>query len=133
MAEFTCTVVTPETTVLNEKVSSLVLPLFDGQAGVLNNHSSFIGRLTYGELRFTVDGQEKSYYIDGGFAQVDNNVATILTGRVLKIDELDSQKAKEQLEEAFGRKANSPELMELRDREMAQARAQIRLVEKVGT
>ena len=50
----------------------MVLPLFDGELGVLPGHSAFVGQLGPGELRLTPTGggPARRLFIDGGFAQV---------------------------------------------------------------
>jgi F-type H+-transporting ATPase subunit epsilon len=127
MAEaITCTIVTPEQTALETKADFVALPLFDGEIGVAANHSPLIGRLGYGEMRIKSGGQTVSYYVDGGFVQVADNVVAVLTNRAAPAKSLDGATAESQLQSALALAANSPELMEIRDRKIAQARAQIR-------
>jgi F-type H+-transporting ATPase subunit epsilon len=126
----TCVVVTPEQTVLSESTDFVALPLFDGELGVAPKHSPMIGRLGYGELRLGRGAHAKRYYIDGGFVQVLNDVVTILTGRAIEVSRLDAGVAREQLRTAQGRKANTDELLAIRDRIITQSRAQIRIVER---
>ena len=121
-----CTVVTPEQTALETKADFVALPLFDGEIGIMANHSPLIGRLGYGEMRIKQGSQEVSYYIDGGFVQVADNVVAVLTNRAVPAKSLDAPAAEVQLQAALQRPANTPELLEIRDRQIAQARAQIR-------
>jgi F-type H+-transporting ATPase subunit epsilon len=126
MAELTCTVVTPEQTALETKADFVALPLFDGEIGIMANHSPLIGRLGFGEMRIKQGSQTVSYYVDGGFVQVADNVVAVLTNRAVPAKNLDAAAAEAQLHAALERPANSPELFEIRDRQVAQARAQIR-------
>jgi len=126
MPELTCTVVTPEQTALETKADFVALPLFDGEIGIGANHSPLIGRLGYGEMRIKSGGQTQVYYIDGGFVQVVSNVVAVLTNRAVPAARLDSAAAENNLKIALSKPANTPELMEIRDRQIAQARAQIR-------
>jgi F-type H+-transporting ATPase subunit epsilon len=126
MAELTCTVVTPEQTALETKAEFVALPLFDGEIGIAPNHSPLIGRLGYGEMRIRSGGQTLVYYVDGGFVQVADNVVAVLTSRAVPAQSLDPAGAEAQLQSANKRMANTPELFEIRDRQIAQARAQIR-------
>jgi F-type H+-transporting ATPase subunit epsilon len=127
MAEtLTCTIVTPEQTTLEVKAEFVALPLFDGEIGIAANHSPLIGRLGYGEMRIKTGGTTLSYYVDGGFVQVADNVVAVLTNRAMPSKSLDPAAAETQLAAALARPANSPELFEIRDRAVAQARAQIR-------
>jgi len=127
MAEsITCTVVTPEQTALETKADFIALPLFDGEIGIAANHSPLIGRLGYGEMRIKSGGQTLAYYVDGGFVQVADNVVAVLTSRAVPAKSLDPAAADAQLQSALQQPANSPETFKIRDRKIAQARAQIR-------
>jgi F-type H+-transporting ATPase subunit epsilon len=121
-----CTVVTPEQTALETKAEFVALPLFDGEIGIAPNHSPLIGRLGYGEMRIKSGGSTLTYYIDGGFVQVADNVVAVLTNRATPAKNLDASAAERQLGEALQRPANTPELFEIRNRLIAQARAQLR-------
>jgi F-type H+-transporting ATPase subunit epsilon len=72
-------VVTPEKAVLDESADFAVLPMFDGERGVLIGHSPFVGQLGQGELRLKTGSITKSYLLDGGFVQVADNVVNVLT------------------------------------------------------
>jgi F-type H+-transporting ATPase subunit epsilon len=127
MAQLNCIVVTPEQTALDQKADSVVLPLYDGEIGILPGHSPMIGRLGYGEMRIRADGQERRYYVDGGFVQVAADVVSVLTNRAVAADRVDEQAARDQLATALKRPIQTRELLEIRDRLVEQARAQIRV------
>jgi len=129
MAQLQCIVVTPESTVLDEQVDFVALPLDDGEIGIAPGRSPMIGRLGYGELRLVSAGQPKRYYVDGGFVQIAGNVVSVLTNRAMPAAAIDQQVAAEHLSEARGRKANSEELLAARDRLERQARAQLRVAQ----
>ena len=77
-----CVIVTPEKAVMDERAEFIVLPMIDGELGVLPSHAPLIGRLGKGELRITQSGAIKKLQIEGGFAQVRADVVTVLTSRV---------------------------------------------------
>ena len=122
----TVTGVTPEQTALETQAEFVALPLFDGEIGIAPNHSPLIGRLGYGEMRIRSGAQTQSYYVDGGFVQVADNVVAVLTNRAVPSNRVDAAAAEAQLQAASGRQVNTPETFEIRDRQIAQARAQIR-------
>ena len=130
MAQLTCIVVTPEQTALETTTDFVALPLFDGEIGIAPNHSPLIGRLGYGELRIKTGGSVSRWYVDGGFVQVADNVVSVLTNRAVPAERVDGAAAQKQLEAATKRTAGTPELMEMRDREIAQARAQVRVARR---
>jgi F-type H+-transporting ATPase subunit epsilon len=127
-----CSVVTPEATLLDVSADFVALPLYDGEIGIGPDHSPFIGRLGYGELRVVEAGKTAQYYVDGGFVQVADNLVSVLTNRAVPAKQIDLTKAREQLEAARARVAHSPETMAIREREELQARAQIHIAEHVG-
>ena len=126
-------VVTPEETTLETNAQFVAVPLYDGELGIAPGRAPMIGRLGYGELRFTADGKTTRYYVDGGFVQVLNNVVTVLTGRAIPAAKIDREVAAEQLRTALVRPANTPETLAIRDRLVTQARAQLRLAGQSGT
>lgn len=123
-------VVTPEATLLETPAQFVALPLYDGELGVLPGRSPFIGRLGYGELRVVSDGKTRRYYIDGGFVQVAKNVVSVLTNNAIPAESLDASAAQDQLVAARARTANTPELLEIRQRAQMQARAKIRVASR---
>jgi F-type H+-transporting ATPase subunit epsilon len=124
-----CIVVTPEATALKSPATFVALPLYDGEIGIAPGHSPMIGRLGYGELRVEEGGKTQRLYVDGGFVQVANNQVAVLTNHAIPAEKLDAAVAREQLESARNRPANSPELMAIRDRAQQQARAQLHMAE----
>lgn len=125
-----CVVVTPETTLLDEVATFVAVPLYDGEIGIAPGHTPMLGRLGYGELRIRNAGGEQSFYVDGGFVEVVNDSISVLTNRAMPAAKLDAAVAREQLESARQRKANTPELLDIREKLIAQARAQLRIAEK---
>ncbi len=96
--ELRLVVVTPEKPLLDEPVSALRFPLYDGQIGILPGRAPLVGRLGYGELvATTAQGGTKSYYIDGGFVQVNGPVVSLLTHSAVPAEKVDEAKAQELL------------------------------------
>lgn len=131
MSQMQCVVVTPERTVLDESAEFIALPLYDGEIGLAPSHSPMIGRLGYGELRIKV-GENRTihYYVDGGFVQVADDVVSVLTNRAIPAEELDTDAAERQLKDARTRPADTPELLAIRDRLVAQSRAMLHVARK---
>jgi F-type H+-transporting ATPase subunit epsilon len=92
--------VTPETTLLDEMVTALSFPLYDGQIGVLPGRAPLVGRLGTGELKLQSAGTTRRYFIDGGFAQVKGSVVSLLTHSAVPADEIDEAAAQQALEAA---------------------------------
>ena len=122
-----CVVVTPEATALEASAEFVALPLYDGELGVAPGRGPMIGRLGFGELRLRDGVATRRYYVDGGFVQVANDVITVLTNRAVEAEKLDASEADKLLEAAQKRPSATAEQGELKERAVAQARAQVRL------
>jgi F-type H+-transporting ATPase subunit epsilon len=119
-------VVTPEQTVLDTTTDFVALPLYDGELGVAPGHAPMIGRLGYGELRIGRLPGEQSFYVDGGFVQVADNVVSVLTNRAVPANRLDAGTIEDQIQQMLAAPAAGEEAMARRDRAIAQSRAQLR-------
>jgi len=127
MAQLNCIVVTPEKTAIEAVTEFVVVPLYDGELGIAPGHSPMIGRLGYGELRLGKGEKAERYYVDGGFVQVLNNTVSVLTNRAIPASAVSAAAGQEQLRDALKRPIATKEQQEIRERLVAQARAQIRM------
>jgi F-type H+-transporting ATPase subunit epsilon len=127
-----CVVVTPETTLFDDVVDFVALPLYDGELGVLPGRAPLIGRLGYGELRTRVAGLTQHYFVDGGFAQVRDDVVTVLTNRAIPADRIVTVAASEELERANALRATTDAEQAEKERSIARARAQLRVAAHAG-
>jgi F-type H+-transporting ATPase subunit epsilon len=127
-----CVVVTPERTLIDELVSFVAVPLFDGELGVLPGRAPLIGRLGYGELRVADNGTNRRYFIDGGFVQIRDDVVTVLTHRAIPAAQIDSVVAKTELERAQALPATTDAQIVDKERAIARARAQLHMATNRG-
>lgn len=127
-----CVVVTPETTVLDQAVDFVAVPLFDGEFGVLPGRSPVVARLGYGELRTRSGDATARYYVDGGFLQVRRNVVTVLTPRAISGDQIDTAAAEKDLTSAGAQVPTTAESFEAKTISLTRARAQIRIAKAMG-
>lgn len=122
-----CVVVTPERTLFDHLVDFVALPLYDGELGILPGRTPLIGRLGYGELRTRDAGATQRYFIDGGFAEVRDDVVTVLTNRAIPAARVDSSAAAQELEAAQTRRATTDYEQAEKAKAIARARAQLRI------
>ncbi len=71
-------VYTPEAQLVDEVVREVTAPGAYGQIGVLPDHAALVTLLEDGELSYKQDGRVVRYHIGGGFAEVRDNVMTVL-------------------------------------------------------
>ena len=124
-----CIVVTPAETAVETEVNSISLPLFDGDKGVMVDHAPMIGRLGSGELRLQGSEGASRFYIEGGFVQVLDNTVSILTNRVIGVEDLDSNTIQQELSDALAMPGKNDEELDVRERAVDAARAQLRVAQ----
>lgn len=121
-------VVTPRRLVLDEEVDEVTAHGELGEFGVLPNHIAFLTTLVPGELSYKQGGVKRILVVSGGYAEVLDNVMTVLAPAAEFADEIDVprvQRAKERAERILA----DPNLEET-ERTAAEAalkRAQVRL------
>src|SRR5262245_54919882 len=126
-----CVVVTPENTVLDAEAESVVFPAVDGQVGVLPRRMPLVARLGHGELKLTTGGLvSHRLFISGGFAQVSNDVVTVLAGVALTADEIDVPPVEHNLAAAEAGPASTPEARVEKMRIVSGLKARIHFVQK---
>ena len=76
--KITLRVVTPTQLLLEEEVDEVTAPGVLGQFGVLPNHITFLSLLEPGELSYKQGATRRYLAIGGGYAEVLDNVMTIL-------------------------------------------------------
>jgi F-type H+-transporting ATPase subunit epsilon len=114
-------VVTPERAVLDEPATMVVLPMFDGERGVLPGHAAFVGQLGPGELRIKQGDSAKRYFIEGGFVQMTGTVINVLTAKATAADKLTTELATKARADAEAMPSNTT--IERMNRSRALARA----------
>ncbi len=74
----TLKIISAEEIVFEGEVTSVTLPGAIGAFTVLNNHASLVSTLVAGQISYTDNsGAIDSRQIDGGLADVDNNVVSV--------------------------------------------------------
>ena len=130
MSKLKIVIVTPETTTLDQEADFVVLPMFDGESGISANHAPMIGRLGPGELRVKDGSDTQSFYVDGGFVQIEDNTVSVLTGASTPAVDIDAADAKKALEAANELPSENAVLADVKRKAVSQAQAKIRVAEK---
>lgn len=95
-----CVVVTPEKAWLDKTAEMVIVPLFDGELGVLPGRAPLIGRLGAGELRLKTGDTVERLFVEAGFVQVRSNVITVLTEKAMKASDVSVNAAEQARTEA---------------------------------
>ena len=93
--------VSPEQLVFNDKASMIIVPGKEGDIGVLPGHSKFLSSLRSG--RVMVYGEDKqllkSFFLSGGFVEINPEKCIILAEEVLEMSNLDKTTIEKQIQE----------------------------------
>ncbi|MGH7899280.1 MAG: ATP synthase F1 subunit epsilon [Candidatus Binatia bacterium] len=92
---FSLRVLTPERQLYDETAVQVTAEGTLGQFGVLADHVTFLTSLEPGPLSFQRPaGGERTLAVKGGYAEVRDNVMTVLADDALPIEAIDAAKAK---------------------------------------
>jgi F-type H+-transporting ATPase subunit epsilon len=119
-------VVTPSRLLLDEEVDEVTAPGELGEFGVLPNHISFLSTLVPGEMSYKQGANRRTLAVTGGYAEVLDNVMTVLAQAAEYASEIDSARAQRAKERAERQLAELNR--EQKDWEMAEAALQRALV-----
>jgi len=121
-------VVTPTRQLLDEEVDEVTAPGAMGEFGVLPNHISFLSLLEPGEMSYKQGTAKRYLAISGGYAEVLDNVMTVLAPAAEFAGEIDTGRAQRARERAERQMAElNREEKEFRVAEAALHRALVRL------
>ena len=119
--------VPPGRLLLDEEVDEVTAPGALGEFGVLPKHISFLTLLEVGEMSYKQGGERHHLALSGGYAEVLDEVITVLAGAAEYSDEIDIERARAARERAEKRMAEK-RMAELsqEDKEFAAAEAALR-------
>ena len=98
--KFTLNILTPEKKFLEDQVSMVTVPAFEGEIGILPGHISIITYLNPGLLKVYQDDLViESIFIYGGFIEVNQDKVNVLISDAIKKYEVNLQHALNLVEE----------------------------------
>jgi F-type H+-transporting ATPase subunit epsilon len=119
-------IVSAEAEVFSGTAEMVFAPAVLGEVGIMPRHSQLLTELRPGEVRVKLaDGQEESFYVSGGFLEVQPHVVTILSDTGLRAKDLDEAKA-------LDAKANAERALKDRTAKVDYAKAQAELAEAIA-
>ena len=120
-------IITHEKVVFDENVDEIYTKTTDGEMGILKNHVPVMAALDIGVTKAIKDNQPILFITMGGVLQFKEDEALILTTTAERGDEIDVARAKEALNRAKARLADSEAEIDAKRAEAAVARAMARL------
>lgn len=130
---FKLDLVTPLAKILSEEVNFVMLRTTEGDMGILPNHAPFVAGLATGEMKVRNNGQEKFYYISGGFVEIFDNVVTILADEAMDVKDIDLEAARKEAQIAKEKLERIAEDMDIANvqKTLTQALTKVKLAEKM--
>ena len=110
----------------------IAAPAAWGEVCILPRHAPLLTALQPGEIRLqNAAGDERFFYVSGGFMEVKDSTVSILADQALRTSEIDQQRAEEAREEAeqILRETHLLEDRDVAKLELAKAIAQLRVLE----
>ena len=120
-------IITHEKVVFDDNVDEIYTKTTDGEMGILKNHVPVMAALDIGVTKAVKDNQPILFTTMGGVLQFKEDEALILTTTAERGDEIDVARAKEALNRAKARLADSEAELDAKRAEAAVARAMARL------
>ena len=101
MANISFDLVSPENLIFNDKVGMIIVPGKDGDLGILPGHSKVISTLRPG--RVMIYGEDKnlikSFFVSGGFAEINPEKCIVLAENVDELSSLDKSLVKKEIQQ----------------------------------
>ena len=91
MATISFDLVSPENLIFNDEVGMVIVPGKDGDLGILPGHSKVMSSLRPGRVMVYGEGKNllKSFFVSGGFAEVNPEKCIVLAESVNEINTLE--------------------------------------------
>ena len=93
--------VSPEQLVFNDNVGMIIIPGKDGDIGILPGHSKLLSSLRPGRVMVYGEGKQllKSFFVSGGFVEVNPTKCILLADEVFEMNTLDKIAIEKQMQE----------------------------------
>jgi F-type H+-transporting ATPase subunit epsilon len=125
----TLQLLTPTRKILETTVSEVSIPGYHGEVGVLPSHAAFVCQLGFGVLSFLSAGTTQLYAVEGGVAEIRDDVVTVLADGAEEAAQIDAERARKALGRAQERLKGTAgrESVDIDRASRAEARALARL------
>ena len=101
MATISFDLVSPENLIFNDEVGMIIVPGKDGDLGVLPGHSKVMSALRPGRVMVYGEGKNllKSFFVSGGFAEVNPEKCIVLAESVNEINTLEKSAIEKEIQD----------------------------------
>ena len=103
---FTIEIISPDQTILKQEANEVVIPSYEGQMGILNNHIPLITFLRPGIVMIKTN-VEKKFYVEEGTVEFSDNNLLILTSTARDLVNFDKTLVNDLLKKAEAESNNT--------------------------
>ena len=128
----TCSVLTKEGPVIRTmKIEHIEIPSTAGYVSIYLDHCPYIVSVKYGELKiYDESGKLINLYIEGGIAEVSQNVIGVLTEKAIYPKDIDIEATKEKIEKIKNQATINEEEAKRNREEIEKYKKQIEIASK---
>lgn len=112
MSTFSLEILTPDRQFFSGEVETLILPIIDGEYGVMKGHEPVVTIVEPGTLRYLIDGQWNLAAVTSGIAEIMPEYTVLLLSAAEHPEEIDRARAdaaKQRAEERLRQKTSDHE------------------------
>ena len=111
MATISFDLVSPENLIFNDDVGTIIVPGKDGDLGVLPGHSQVMSSLRPGRVMVYSEDKNlvKSFFVSGGFAEINPEKCIVLAESVVELNSLDKSSIEKEIEELDSKESKQSE------------------------
>ena len=88
--KFTVEIVSPEKSIIKTETSEVVIPSFEGEMGILKDHTPLITFLRPGLINIK-DRSEQKFFVEEGTVEFSNNNLLILTSTAVEMNKMNKK------------------------------------------
>ena len=100
MAKISFDLVSPEKLIFTDDVGMIIVPGKGGDIGVLTNHSKLLSSLRPGKIMVYGESKNliKSFFVSGGFVEINSAKCIVLAENAADINDLDKQSLQQEIQ-----------------------------------
>ena len=108
MATISFDLVSPENLIFNDEVGMVIVPGKDGDLGILPGHSKVMSSLRPGRVMVYGEGKNllKSFFVSGGFAEVNPEKCIVLAESINEINTLEKSIIEKEIQNLEGQETD---------------------------
>ena len=126
-------IVSPQGIIFEGDIDQVTLPGVDGVITVLPHHTALFTKLAEGEIEVVEQGKRTSYVIAGGFFEINNNKASVLSDYAIRAESIEmakSEEKKRQAEQKLREKLTNEEFT-IVDKDLKMSILELKVAQKV--